>query len=212
MDESGNEGIVARVRAWVVKRPGTSLLLASALTLVVAAAIGIPLLASKNSQVSDLESQVSSAEAERDEAVSAADAIESERDGIIADAEARADSIVGDAQKKANDLDDKIKEAEDELASKQSKLDDVTASLQSAQQTKDMSTFSDGTWAVGEEILPGTYRSTAGGNCYWAILKGPSGGGINNIVENGFGPNATITLSSGQYVEVSGCGEWSPGP
>lgn len=219
MEESEKPAFLDRTRAWVAKRPVASLLLAFAAALVVAAAVAIPVLASKESEISDLEAQVtdtnaelSSTETERDDALAVASAIRGRRDQIIKSAKNRAGNMVGAAQQKVDGLKDQVKQVEDDLASKQAKLDSINASLQQAQQTKDMSTFSDGTWSVGDDILAGTYRSTAGGNCYWEILKSPSGGGINNIIDNGFGPNATITVTTGQWLRVEDCGKWSPGP
>lgn len=219
MSEEGKSGGTGRLRSWIARRPGASVLLAAAVTLGIAAAIAIPILASKDSDISDLESQVAdtseeleTAQAERDDAETVADAIKSRSDQIISSAKAQADKLVGDAEDKVDSLNDQIQQAESELTSTQSKLDSVNASLQQAQATEQMSTFSDGTWAVGEEILAGTYRSSAGGSCYWEILNAPSGGGLNNIVDNGFGPGATITVSTGQWVHVEDCGEWSPGP
>jgi hypothetical protein len=194
-------------------------LLAAACAIVVAAAIAIPVLASKSSEVSDLEGQLAqtsaeleAAEDERDEAEAASDAITARRAQIIRNARARADDLVSGGKDELAELKEEVAEVESDLDSKQSKLESVSASLEQAQATEQMSTFNDGTWSVGEDVLPGTYRSTAGDNCYWEILKSPSGGGLNNIVDNGFGPGATITVSTGQWLRVEDCGKWSPGP
>ncbi|WP_338780722.1 hypothetical protein [Streptomyces sp. DG1A-41] len=69
----------------------------------------------------------------------------------------------------------------------------------------------DGTFLVGEEIEPGTYR-TAGPadsaipNCYWARLSGASGE-LDELIANGntAGP-ATVTIASGdQAFQTTGC-------
>ena len=49
----------------------------------------------------------------------------------------------------------------------------------------------DGTWLVGSEVKPGTYRSQNFGDCYWARLSSLDGG-INAIIDNGVGPNQKI--------------------
>lgn len=71
------------------------------------------------------------------------------------------------------------------------------------------SVVGDGTWEVGKDIQPGTYRAAGGDGCYWAILNGPPTGDHNNIEENGgFTSNVVVTLSEGQWFETSDCGEW----
>ena len=65
-----------------------------------------------------------------------------------------------------------------------------------------------GTWTVGRDIEPGTYRTREAvvGDCYWAILaSGTNGGDIieNDIPSGGF---PTVTLSAGQDFENNGCG------
>ena len=72
------------------------------------------------------------------------------------------------------------------------------------------SVIADGTWQVGSDIAPGTYRAKGGESCYWAILNGPPAGDSDNIKENGgFTANVVVTLSDGQWFETSDCGDWS---
>jgi hypothetical protein len=48
-----------------------------------------------------------------------------------------------------------------------------------------MSSFEgDGTYVVGEDILPGTYRAEASPGCYWETGRGSGTGGIDGIIEN----------------------------
>ncbi|MEU5954368.1 hypothetical protein [Streptomyces sp. NPDC047525] len=72
----------------------------------------------------------------------------------------------------------------------------------------------DGTFVVGTEIKPGTYR-TAGpadgdiDSCYWARLKGTSGD-AGDIITSGVtkGP-ATVTISPGDKAFQTGdCKDW----
>lgn len=76
------------------------------------------------------------------------------------------------------------------------------------------SVISDGTYIVGQDIQPGTYR-TAGpaselvDNCYWARLKGTSGE-LGEIIanQNLAGPGVvTIAPSDGAF-ETMGCKPW----
>ena len=72
------------------------------------------------------------------------------------------------------------------------------------------SVFADGTWQVGTDVAPGTYRARGGESCYWAILNGPPRGDSDNIDENGgFTSNVVVTLSEGQWFETNDCGDWS---
>jgi len=74
--------------------------------------------------------------------------------------------------------------------------------------------FKGGTWTVGVDIPPGTYRVTKaigeGAQCYWQITKSGSNGQdiiANDIVDGG---RPTITIKKGQDIEVaSDCGRWS---
>jgi len=209
-------GTPGRVRGWVEGHVPAGLAIAAGLTLVVCAAIAVPLLSSKNSELSDAKAELSATqkelkdvEVERDEAVIVAEDIRARRDGIIAAAQDKSERIVGDARKQAKNLEGRIQDTKAELASTEKQLDAVSASLSDARQAKRMSTFGDGTWSVGDDVLAGTYRSSAGGDCYWEILNAPSSGSIDNIVDNGFGPNAVISVSDGQWIRVSRCGKWS---
>lgn len=71
--------------------------------------------------------------------------------------------------------------------------------------------FGDGTHIVGEDIKPGTYRSTAsGGLCYWARLSGFSGE-LDDILANGSQSPEIVTISdSDTGFQTQGCGQWVP--
>ena len=74
--------------------------------------------------------------------------------------------------------------------------------------------FSDGTYVVGEDIEPGDYKTEGPDpdaffpNCYWARLKDTSGG-LESIIANSNvqGPT-TVTVKESDYAfEVRGC-DW----
>lgn len=212
--------------SWIRSHAVLATCLALSSGLLLSAVVAAVVVGDKSSQIDELEKQladteaqvavgqdsVAEAERERDAAKRRAAVITGRAGEIVGDAKAQAKELVGDAKEQVGDLNGQIQEAQSDLASTQGKLDSVTASLQQAQEQRQMSTFTDGTWSVGQDILAGTYRSSAGGSCYWEILNSPSGGGLNNIVDNGFGPGATITVASGQWLRVDGCGTWNPGP
>lgn len=72
----------------------------------------------------------------------------------------------------------------------------------------------DGTYVVGVDILPGTYRaqgpSTEGGSCYWSRLSDTTGD-FDAIIANG-GSQGPVTLTvkeSDAAVQTSGCTGWA---
>jgi hypothetical protein len=75
--------------------------------------------------------------------------------------------------------------------------------------------FGDGTHVVGEDIAPGTYRTSGPasgglGMCYWSRLSNTSGE-FDAIIANGVptGP-ATVTIRSGdEAFETTGCSTWT---
>lgn len=70
--------------------------------------------------------------------------------------------------------------------------------------------FSDGTFLVGDDITPGTYRSTGTGLCYWARLSGFQGG-LSEIIGNGNDSPEIVSISPSDVgFETRGCGRWLP--
>lgn len=74
-------------------------------------------------------------------------------------------------------------------------------------------TIEDGTWTVGEDFPPGTYRSNgvpdAQRACYWSITKAGSNGEdiLSNDIVTGGRPK--VTLKRGQEFETNRCGTWN---
>jgi hypothetical protein len=72
-------------------------------------------------------------------------------------------------------------------------------------------TIQEGTWTVGEDIEPGTYKTTQAVNaqCYWSITRtGTNGADIieNEIVSGGY---PRVTLNTGQDFKTEDCGTWA---
>jgi hypothetical protein len=85
------------------------------------------------------------------------------------------------------------------------------ASTQAAPTTVAYAHFADGTFIVGRDIQPGTYRTRqASPNCYYARLKG-FGGTISDIVANNNTDDpAIVTIAaSDKGFESTGCGTWT---
>ncbi len=67
----------------------------------------------------------------------------------------------------------------------------------------------DGTWLVGTDVKPGTYRSSSDGDCYWARLKNTSGD-FEAILANGNGGNQVVTIKkSDKAFESTRCAPWT---
>jgi hypothetical protein len=69
--------------------------------------------------------------------------------------------------------------------------------------------FKDGTYQVGVDIAPGTWRADATSTCYWARLRN-FGGGLDGIIANGNDPGPVVTISaSDKGFRSSRCGTWT---
>jgi len=78
-------------------------------------------------------------------------------------------------------------------------------------QKPSFASFGDGTYQVGADIQPGTYRTREGSpNCYWERLKNFSGG-INGILANGgtSAPGIVTIEPTDVGFHSEGCGMWT---
>lgn len=72
--------------------------------------------------------------------------------------------------------------------------------------------FGDGTYAVGERLAPGLYRTLGGPGCYWARSSDASGA-VTSILANRFmaGGRAVVEVEATDAVlSTQGCGTWWP--
>jgi hypothetical protein len=72
-------------------------------------------------------------------------------------------------------------------------------------------TIQEGTWTVGEDFPPGTYKtSNAPESCYWGIYKSGQNQDLNSIISNhNGGGNLRVTLKAGQDFTTERCGTWT---
>jgi hypothetical protein len=110
---------------------------------------------------------------------------------------------------------DAAKTAETNAATRMAELDKREGELATReqavaaiQQRITETTIREGSWTVGRDIEPGTYRTAAAvsGRCYWGIyVSGTNGSDIvdNDNVSGGF---PTVTLRDGQDFTNHGCG------
>lgn len=141
------------------------------------------------------------------------EAVVSERDALAAKAD--------DLSSQVNDAKAAAQKAESTLADQKAALDSRSAALdtrQAALETREAavgatekavaaSSIGPGTWTVGVDVQPGTYRAAEAvtSSCYWGIYRSGSNGGDiiqNDVVQGGF---PTVTLKDGQDFK-NGCG------
>lgn len=109
-----------------------------------------------------------------------------------------------------------LETAQAELKTQQQEFEDAKkkneAEAPAPEEKENTVVITEGRWTVGDDIDPGTYKSTSPvevDNCYWAITKTGSNG--DDIVSNDFGVkgNLTVVLKEGQDFESTSCGTWT---
>jgi hypothetical protein len=174
---------------WVVGGGG------ALLGMVVGAGIAVAALDPTDSdEYQQLEGQVA---AERSQASASQEATEADARSAVDRAEASASAASASASEFAAGLEQRDAE--------------VTAREQAVaavEQRIASTSIGQGTWTVGRDIEPGTYRTAqaVSDDCYWGIYRSGSNGDDiieNDIVSGGF---PTVTLSVGQDFENNGCG------
>ncbi len=96
---------------------------------------------------------------------------------------------------------DKLATARGRTSSERSKLRKLQGQVQSA---KANTVSGEGTFVVGEDIKPGTYRAAASPGCYWARLRTLD---TSDIIDNdnADGPVVVEILPSDKAFQTSGC-------
>lgn len=133
-------------------------------------------------------------------------------------------SDISKLQSRYNSLNSSISGRETAISTREATLKTAEASVKTAEadvkkreeavtaaeKTKAANTVREGTWTVGADIEPGTYRATSEvtGSCYWEINRSGSNGAdiIDNDIVTGGRPS--VTLSAGQDFTTSRCGSW----
>ena len=80
-----------------------------------------------------------------------------------------------------------------------------------ARSTPEPPGFGDGTWKVGPDIRPGTYRAASpSDNCYWERLKGFSGSLDDTLANDNTDAPAVVTIAASDAgFKTDGCGRWT---
>ena len=61
-------------------------------------------------------------------------------------------------------------------------------------------TIAPGTWKVGTDVRPGTYRAQGGSDCYWETRTSPDGTGDNITDNGGFQPHPVVSITDRRMV------------
>jgi hypothetical protein len=100
---------------------------------------------------------------------------------------------------------DKLNTLRGNVSDQQSTLQKLNAQVNGAQEAAKKSQFAGtGTYAVGTDILPGTYRASASPGCYWARL---SSFNTSDIIDNdnADGPVIVTIDPSDKAFQANGC-------
>lgn len=105
-------------------------------------------------------------------------------------------------------------ELEADSAAKLKEREDAVAKREAAATVKEApaKTIGQGTWTVGTDLEPGTYRTTKAvvGDCSWEITRTGSNGkdfiAYDFFVKGGF---PQVALTEGQTFGTDGCGDWA---
>lgn len=157
----------------------------------------------------EIEAAVAEVEEERDALAAELAEVESERAGFAGELEgvtAERDDIAGDIDDARAERDEALERVEAIEAENEEARAAAEAEAEAAEPS---ASFGNGTWRVGEDIDPGTYRTDGGSGCYWERLSGFSGE-FGDIISNDFlsGPS-TVTIQEGDAGFASqGCGTW----
>lgn len=153
---------------------------------------------------SDAQDEAAAADQRASEAQDAAEAAESEIAGASEQAMAAAEQAVAE---RATDLDVR----EQEVGAREDAVSAREEAVGAAEEQQARNTFSgDGTYVIGVDIEPGTYRSDGGSGCYWARLSGLSGE-LSDIITNNIsdGPTIVEILGSDAGFTTSRCATWT---
>ncbi|WP_434612348.1 hypothetical protein [Arthrobacter sp. A5] len=142
-------------------------------------------------------------------------AVEQDRDSARAD-HGRVNALYSALLKGVPDREAKVTARETVVGAGQAALRDAQVAVKrredavaGAEKQKVANTIRDGTWVVGTDIEPGTYRAAAvQSGCYWGIYQSGSNG--SQIIENDIpgGGRPSVLLAAGQDFKASRCGSW----
>lgn len=106
---------------------------------------------------------------------------------------------------------DAVAEQEGAIAEQETAVAEREKAVAAVEEAIEANQVSDGTWTVGSDVQPGTYRTTdvVSSDCYWEITAGGSNG--SDIIENDIpgGGYPVVTVQDGQVFTSARCGTWA---
>lgn len=134
--------------------------------------------------------------------------------GSSMEEEAPEDTVKSSAGLTASDLDERaeqLDEREGDLESKSAELDDREAAVTETETAIEANTIrGDGTYIVGDDIKPGTYRSVDNDGCYWERMKDLEGGFDSIIANDNVDGQGVVTIApSDAGFASSDCNDWT---
>lgn len=149
-------------------------------------------------------------------AVSHAQVAGADRDkyrGALEELTTKHDTLVSEIEDRESALAEResaVGEKETEVAEADAAIETREKAVGTAEAEAAANTISDGTWTVGEDIKPGTYRAkeAVGSRCYWGVYRSGTNG--SDIIDNDIpgGGKPTVKLAKGQDFKSSNCGSW----
>lgn len=101
-------------------------------------------------------------------------------------------------------------EAQEQVKAAEAAVKKREEAISGAEAKQAANSITEGTWTVGADIEPGTYRTkeAVGSSCYWAIYTSGTNG--DDIQQNDIpgGGRPTVTLVEGQDFNTTRCGSW----
>lgn len=143
---------------------------------------------------SDLRDAVEDVSAQRDH-------LQENQSQVEAEAQRREDAV--------EQREEALEEQEARLEKRERDVRKREKAVTEQERIQERNTITEGTWTVGVDVRPGTYRAKepVNGDCYWEITSDANGGNIvaNDIVTGG---RPTVTLARGQFFTTNRCGDW----
>lgn len=103
-----------------------------------------------------------------------------------------------------------VQRQQDQLKKDQAAVAKREAAVASAEKAQKANSFDNGTFVVGMDIQPGTYRTSGGDGCYWARLSDLSGSTDSIVANDNVSGQTTVTIAAtDKGFESDRCDTWT---
>ena len=126
----------------------------------------------------------------------------------IQSAQADAKATLAGIRQNISDARGRLRNVRSEQSQARSRLSKLQGEVSGARRQAARNTFAGtGTFIVGTDVAPGTYRAQTSSGCYWARLASLDTSNINDN-DNADGPVVIQILPSDKAIQVSDCGDF----